>query len=322
MGGPTGKAPLQTALGGGSGSGSGGGGLSALTSSVVGARSSGGLVGAMGSPFGVVGVEPSISGRYKGEFVSMTALAAACSSLGDIAYLVGIATREPILLARRVDVGANGIAWQGMVEAMQSSDGAEFDGIFAWDPIGAAADPTWGVPGVESTGGVNPAAGALRLGGFAPFKGLRRSVFAEWYLETLPGTPATADSLLSGLLPAAAVSGDYYAGGAGYNSGTIRSVVSVNGNPSAPGLAYSGTAGALAIGDKIQTHFDGFKTGATADTSSYTGGVSQNNNSPGTPPTGNAGSLDTSNDTFNFCVSKVNNWTARLIRFCVLPIYG
>lgn len=333
-----GRSPYFPPAGGGLTGGGGGGGNiiggGGSGGSISQARGGGGLISpAGGGPlasgpsymFPIVGgggALPSSSSKYKGEFTSMTALATYCTAIGDIAYLVGLGTGEPILLARRVDVGANGIAWQGMVETMQSSGGAEFDGIFAWDPIGAAGNPTWGVPGVESTGGVDPAAGALRLGGFMPFKGLRRAVYAEWYLEALPTVPATADSLLSGLLPAAAVAGDYYAGGAGYNTGTIRSVVSVNGNPSTPGLAYSGVAGALAIGNKIQTHFDGFKTGATADSSFYAGGVSQDNNSPGSPPTGNAGSLDASNDTFNFTISKVNNWTARLLRFCVLPVYG
>lgn len=323
MGGPSSRPLAHSIMGGGGGLGSGGGGagVGGLASGVIGAQAPNGSP--LASPFGVVGIEPSAaSGRYKGEFVSMTALAAACASLGDIAYLIGLDTGEPILLARRVDAGANGIAWQGMVEPMQSSGGAEFDGIFAWDPIGAAADPTWGVPGVESTGGVNPAAGALRLGGFAPFKGLRRSVFAEWYVEALPTVPVTADSLLAGLLPAAATTSDYYAGGPGYNSGTIRSVVSANGNPSSPGLAYSGTGGALSVGNKIQTHFDGFKYSSTDDASFYCGGWSQGNNSPGTPPTGAAGSLDASGDTFNFCISKVNDWNARLLRFCVLPVYG
>lgn len=334
-----GRSPYFPPAGGGLTGGGGGGGGNIIGGggsggSISQARGGGGLISpAGGGPlasgpsymFPIVGggAPPSSSSKYKGAFTSMTALAAACSALDDIAYLIGIDTGAPICLCRRVDVGVNGIAWQGMVEVMQSSDGAEFDGIYAWDPIGAAADPTWGVPGVESTGGVDPAAGALRLGGFMPFLGLRRAVFAEWYLEALPTVPATADSLLCGLLPAAATTSDYYAGGAGYNSGTIRSVVSANGNPSTPGLAYSGSAGALAIGNKFQTHLDAFKTSNTADSAFYVGGWSQGNNSPGgSPPTGAAGSLDTSNDTFNFCISKINNWTARLLRFCVLPVYG
>lgn len=324
MGGPSSRPLAHSIMGGGGGLGSGGGGagVGGLASGVIGAQAPNGSP--LASPFGVVGFEPSTaaaSGKYKGEFTSMTSLAAACSTLGDIAYLVGQTTGEIICLCRRVDAGDPGIAWQGMVEVLQA-DGTEFDGAFAWDPIGAAADPTWGVAGVESTGGVNPAAGALRLGGFMPFKGLRRSVFAEWYVEALPTTPATADSLLAGLLPAAATTSDYYAGGAGYNSGTIRSVVSANGNPSSPGLAYSGTGGALSVANKIQTHFDGFKYSSTDDASFYSGGWSQGNNSPGTPPTGAAGSLDASGDTFNFTISKVNDWNARLIRFGVLPVYG
>lgn len=334
-----GRSPYFPPAGGGLTGGGGGGGGSIIGGGGSGgsmsqARGGGGLISpAGGGPlasgpsymFPIVGggALPSSSSKYKGEFTSMTALATYCTAIGDIAYLVGLDTGEPILLARRVDVGANGIAWQGMVEVMQSSGGAEFDGIFAWDPVGLAGNPTWGVPGVESTGGVDPAIGALRLGGFAPFRGLRRAVYAEWYLEALPTVPATADSLLAGLLPAAATTSDYYAGGLGYNSGSIRSVVSANGNPSTPGLAYSGSAGVPSIGNKLQTHLDSFKTAGTSDSAFYVGAWSQGNNSPtGSPPTGAAAGLDASNDTFNFTISKINDWVARLIRFCVLPVYG
>lgn len=323
MGGPTSRPLAHSILGGGGGLGSGGGGagVSGLTSGVIGAQGSGGLVGPTGAPFGVVGVEPEFS-KYKGEFTSMTALAAACASLGDIAYLVGLATRQPICLCRRVDVGASGIAWQGMVELLQSSGGAEFDGIYAWTPVAAAAAPAWGAPGSESTGGVQPAVGALRLPGFAPFSGLRRSVYGEWYLELFPGVPVTADSLLTGLLPSGSTAGDYYAGGLAYNTGTYRSAVSANGNPSAPGLGYGAAGGVPVAANKFQTHFDGQKISTTADASSYTGGASQGDTSPAAPPASAALGLDASGNTFNFCISRIGTWTARLIRFCVLPIYG
>jgi len=320
---PNSRPLIHPALGGGglSGGGGGGGGLSGLTSGVVGAQSSGGLVGPMGSPFGVVGVEPSTVSKYKGEFKSMTALAAAASAVGDLAYLVGIDTRAPIMLCQRIQTGDNGIAWHGAPDLYQAN-GPEFDGAFAWVALGASPAPTWGTPGDITTGGLIPGAGAYVLPGFQRFAGKRRSVWCRWRLVSLPGVPATGQQLQGGLLPSASTTTDAYLGGWGYNTSTYRGVGSVNGNPQSPTLAYSGTGVTLTAGDYIETHLDLFKTSATSGAAAYSLGGSQANNSSGAVQSGATSGLDSDVDSFQLLITQSGGWVARLVQFAVLPVYG
>ena len=316
---PTSRAPVHPALG--SAGGLSGGGISGLTSGVVGALGSGGLVGPMGSPLGVVGIEPAASGKYKGEFVSMTALAAALAAVGDIAYLIGASTRAPIMLCRRFDLGANGVAWSGPVDLYQAS-GPEFDGDFAWTPLGATPAPTWGTPGDPVTGGLIPGAGAVVLPGFQRFAGKRRSAWCRWRLVSLPGAPATGQQLQGGLLPSGSTTTDAYLGGWAYNTSTYRGAGSVNGNPQSPGLAYSGTGVTLTADDYIETHIDLFKTAATSGAAAYSAGGSQANNSSGAVQSGNTSGLDSDVDSFQLCLTQSGGWVARLVQFAVLPVYG
>ena len=80
-----------------------------LAHSIMGGASGLSGRGASGLTSGIIGIEPAASStsatRYKGEFSSMTALAAACSTLGDIAYLIGATTGEIICLCRRAADG-------------------------------------------------------------------------------------------------------------------------------------------------------------------------------------------------------------------------
>lgn len=323
MGGPTSRPLAHSILVGGSSLGSGGGGgVSGLTSGIVGAQSSGGLVGPMGAPLGVVGAAPAESTKYKGEFTSMTRLAAALTAVGDIAYLIGTATRQPIMLCRRMFLGIQGVAWQGLVETYQSSGGVEFDGVYAWTPLGAAPAPTWGTPGDLTTGGLVPGAGAYILPGFQRFAGRRRSVWCRWRLVSLPAVPATGHQLQGGLLPSGSTTTDAYLGGWAFNTSTYRACGSVNGNPQSPTLAYSGVGVTLTPGDYIETHVDLSKTSSTSGAASYSCNGSQANNSSSAVQSGGTSNLDSDVDTFQLLITQSGGWVARLVQFAVLPVYG
>ena len=153
-------------------------------------------------------------------YTSMTALAAALTTVGNKAQLVGATTGEVILTATRETAGANGLN-PGNKWNLGQADGPEFDGLFALLALGAATAPTWGVAGDRATGGVSPASGSLQFPGFRKQNGRRREMKSTWHVDSIPGSPASGDCICAGW--ARTNAGVIYAAGFGYGAAQWRS---------------------------------------------------------------------------------------------------
>jgi hypothetical protein len=153
-------------------------------------------------------------------FTSMTELAASLTVVGRKAQLVGVDTGAVILTATRETAGANGLKpsdeWN-----LWLANGEEFDGLFAPLPLSVAGAPTWGVAGDRATGGVSPASGSLQFPGFRKQNGRRREMKSTWYVDSIPGSPASGDCICAGW--ARTNAGVIYAAGFGYGAAQWRS---------------------------------------------------------------------------------------------------
>lgn len=146
-------------------------------------------------------------------FVSMTALAAAMTAVGDVARLAGVTTGNQIALVERVSVGAHGLVWLGTLR-LDQADGPELDGAFAPSALGTALAPTWGGSGAR---GLVLPAGTIQLPGWAYLDAVRYGIDAVVAGWAFPGAPAQHDLLGAGFIrdTAAQILGG---GGVGYNA--------------------------------------------------------------------------------------------------------
>lgn len=203
-------------------------------------------------------------------YTSMTALAAALTTVGNKAQLVGATTGAVILTATRETAGANGLN-PGNKWNLWQADGPEFDGLFALLALGAATAPTWGVAGDRATGGVSPAAGSLQFPGWRKQNGRRRELKSTWYVDSIPGSPAASDCICAGW--ARTAGGVIYGGGFGVGTGQWRSGGCIGGAVDALSWTTSTGAATPSVFGEFDTTLSMHQTTATAATSGHLSGA-------------------------------------------------
>ena len=243
---PTSRAPVHPALG--SAGGLSGGGGSGLTSGVVGALGSGGLVGPMGSPLGSVGAYSDANAlylpyKYRSATALHTALALAPSNtVGELWGPSGFIMR--CILATQG--AARRLLPLGLVYLSNtSSTGAEWDGDYAWVPIDTATPAAWNGAALGLTLSLD---GALECRGLARFVVSRMAMYATTAALTFSGSPtAILPRIYAGYWRrAAGISAGLAAWGAqGTLASALWSRAQYQADPDAPTLLGSAT-GALA----------------------------------------------------------------------------
>jgi hypothetical protein len=265
--------------------------------------------GGGGGPSGPDGTLPT--------FTTMSALDAGLTVVGRRAQLVGATTGEVILTCVRRAAGAGGLAIEGPVTLWQA-DGTEFDSSWAWQSLGAAAAVTWGVAGDEATGGLIPPVGTVMLGGFRrlqPFS--QRGWAARWRVDAVPAAPATGMCLAVGVTPADQNPQRLVGGGVGYSTVNYRNIV-VTGASSYDAPTISAAAGANLVPPALpytitSTGYSGQSTGSTNVTTNAAAVI---NDDPATGGLTAGGSLTTAlagETDLNPTVTRVGDWTARLL---------
>lgn len=156
-------------------------------------------------------------------FISMTALAAAMTAVGDFARLIGGTLGTQVAMVERVSAGARGCVWRGELR-LDRADGTELDGAFAPTALGAAASPTWGGSGAR---GLILPAGTITLPGWAYQSSVRAALSAKIEGWAYPSVPAAHDNLSAGLIrdTSGVVS---IGGGVAYNGTTVLRAALVN----------------------------------------------------------------------------------------------
>lgn len=244
------------------------------------------------------------------QYTSATALAAAVTSTGRVAELIGATTGARIVLVERVAAGANGLRWRSELDLYQA-DGTELDGVFAPVLLGSGSI-AWGTAGSTSTGGVSISGGTgtIKFPGWRFIDGQRRIVVGQMYIDSFPANNA-GDCFLIGCVPNASTTTDLYAGGIANNGSGLRAAGSVNSNPQTPGLGYGSALGGAPTSAQI---FEAFMTACrssnAADSANVSGcfhPVSSTGGYAGTEYNlTNTANLDGSNQTFVPCFTQVN----------------